>query len=161
VTWFAPSPSNLGTPLKNFPRVACAILAPNYGKLMSNPGVYCSHESIALMSLYCSHECIAHMSLYCWYESIAHMSFIPLTSVSYCSHEPALLTQVCTAHMSLYCSHESVLLTQVCIAHMGLILLTWVCIALTNLSIRASAILILLARNCKLLARILKCHTCM
>ena len=32
---------------------------------------------------------------------------------------------------------------------------------LTNLSIRASAILILLARNCKLLARILKCHICM
>ena len=32
---------------------------------------------------------------------------------------------------------------------------------LTNLSIRASAILILLARNCKLLARIFKCHTCM
>ena len=29
---------------------------------------------------------------------------------------------------------------------------------LTNLSIRASAILILLARNCKLLALILKCH---
>jgi hypothetical protein len=29
---------------------------------------------------------------------------------------------------------------------------------LTDLSIRASAILILLARNCKLLARILKCH---
>ena len=29
---------------------------------------------------------------------------------------------------------------------------------LTNLSIRASAILILLARNCKLLAQILKCH---
>jgi hypothetical protein len=32
---------------------------------------------------------------------------------------------------------------------------------LTNLSIRASAILILLARNCKLLPRILKCHICM
>ena len=32
---------------------------------------------------------------------------------------------------------------------------------LTNLSIRASAILILLARNSKLLALILKCHICM
>ena len=32
---------------------------------------------------------------------------------------------------------------------------------LTNLSIRASAILILLARNCKLLTRILECHICM
>jgi len=32
---------------------------------------------------------------------------------------------------------------------------------LTNLSIQASAILILHARNCKLLARILKCHICM